>query len=110
MKRLVEFPLEGGGVALVEVDDAAPGKGPGLVSRNDGVAEEAAMTFEKALGRIRPVANALLAQLSSLEAAPETVQVEFGIKLTGKAGAFICESSIEGHCKVTLGWQRQKTG
>jgi hypothetical protein len=107
VKRLIEFPLEDGSSVLVESDEAEA-KGP--VVRGVGprdMAEKAEQTFETALGRIKPVAGAVIARLRDLSDPPEQVGIEFGIKLGAKAGAFITSADAEATFKVTLTWKRE---
>lgn len=106
MKRLVEFPLEDGSIVLIESDEPEA-KGPivrGIGPRE--MAERAEQTFESALGRIKPVAGAVIAKLRDLSDPPEQVEIEFGIKLGAKAGAFITSADAEATFKVTLTWKR----
>lgn len=52
------------------------------------------------------MATALLEEVRSLAESPDEVGVEFGIKLSGTAGAIIASTAIEAHFKVTLNWKR----
>jgi len=108
MKRLVEFPLEGGGSVLVEVestsaDQLIPASLPG------DVATKVAITFESALDKIRPAVGAIISKLRGLVDAPDEVAVEFGIKLSGAAGAIIASANAEANFKVNLTWKRSGT-
>lgn len=106
MGQLVEFPLEGGGSVLVQVDAARTG---GPVTRGLGerrIMEQASQTFEQAIGRLRPVAQALITQLHALADVPDEVQVEFGLELSAEAGAFIAAASTSANFKVSLAWHR----
>lgn len=106
MGQLVEFPLEGGGSVLVQVDGARAG---GQVTRGVGerrVTEQASQTFEQAVGRLRPVAQALITQLRALADVPDEVQVEFGLELSAEAGAFIAAASASANFKVSIAWHR----
>ena len=107
MKHLVEFPLEDGSTVLVESDE--PEKGPvvrGITPHE--LAEKAEQTLETALDKIRPVAAAVIAKLRDLSDAPEQVEVEFGIKLGAKAGAFLASADTEATFKVTMTWKREQ--
>lgn len=100
MTRLVEFPLRQGGTVTVEVDD---GSGPQLAS---AVPDKAKESFEDAAAAIRPVAEAVLGTLEDLK--PDRVTVELGVKFSASAGVIIARTAAEGHCKITLGWERPK--
>jgi hypothetical protein len=106
MSRLVEFPLQDGGAILVQVDEAAAGP----VTRGLGdrrlVTEQAQQSFEQAIARVQPAAQALISRLRALADAPDEVGVEFGLELSAEAGAFIAAASSTANFKVTLSWRR----
>jgi hypothetical protein len=60
VKRLIEFPLEGEGTILVEVDEPEPKGGVVQAGRPGEVAVRASQTFEAALERIKPAAGAII--------------------------------------------------
>jgi hypothetical protein len=107
MRQLVEFPLEGGGTILVEVDEASIG---GPVTRGLGdyrqVPAQAQHTFEDAIARVQPAAQALIGRLRRLADPPDEVGVEFGLELNAEAGAFIASASTTANFKVLLTWRR----
>ena len=112
MKRLVEFPLQEGGTLLVEVDEpegyAETTSRGGVVkaSRPSEVADKAKDTFEDALDKIRPAAQSIIGRLRELHDAPDEIGVEFGIKLSAEAGAFIASAGVEANYKVSLKWTK----
>jgi Trypsin-co-occurring domain 1 len=105
VKRLIEYPLKDGSSVMVEVDEEARG---GVVRRGatSDVAEKATQTFETALERIRPAAVELIAQFRNLREPPQIAVVEFGVKLSAEAGAFIASVATETNFMVTLTWRR----
>lgn len=107
MKRLVEFPLEGGGSAIVEVDEPAP-PGTRPASRAGKVDEEASQTFEASLDRVKPLSAALIGRMRDLAEPPDEIAIQFGVKLSGSLGAIIASASGEANYSVTLKWQRPK--
>lgn len=85
---------------LVEVEEDT--YGVESVSRlSDGVLQ-VGQRLEVALGSVRDAAQATLNTLKTLS--PDTLEVEFGIKLAGEAGAMIAKTSAEGHFTVRLSW------
>jgi len=103
--QLMEFAVGGGQSILVQVEDYAAGP----VTRGIGaqsIAARASQTFEDAIGRVRPAAEAIVAQLTSLASAPDEVGVEFGVALSAEAGAFIAAASTQANFKVSLTWRR----
>jgi len=104
MKRLIEYPLEAGGSILVEVNEDAFGVVP--ASPNDGVVK-ATQTFESALEKVRPVAQAILDKLKTgLSEAPNEIEVEFGLKMSAVAGVVVASATVEANYSVTLKWKR----
>ncbi len=112
MKRLVEFPLQEGGTLLVEVDEperyAETTMRGGVVkaARPGEIADKAQDTFEDALDKIKPAAQAIIDKLRALSDAPDEIGVEFGIKLSAEAGAFIASAGVEANYTVTLTWTK----
>ncbi|WP_229909066.1 CU044_2847 family protein [Streptomyces flavofungini] len=102
MDGLVQFTTEGGAhVVLADVDD--DGSGARLVSRGEGPAL-AARTFEASLGPVRTAAESALRVFRDGDLAPDSVEIEFGVRMTAEAGAVIVKGSGEGHLLVRLSW------
>ena len=94
------LPLgEGGAVVLFEIDET-DSLGPQPVSDE----AKAARSFEEALERVRPAVGRVLETLQDLS--PGAVEVEFGLKLTGQAGAVFAKVATEGHFRVKATWSR----
>ncbi|KMS67134.1 hypothetical protein ACM01_43815 [Streptomyces viridochromogenes] len=101
MDGLMEFETAGGARVVVEgVDDES---GARLVSRGDGP-DRATRTFENALDGVRAAADSALRVFRDGSLKPDTVELEFGVKLTAEAGAVIAKGSTEGHLVVKLSW------
>jgi hypothetical protein len=107
MKRLVEFPLEDGGTTLIEVDEAEPEGGIQRAARSDGLIQHADQTLESALERVKPAAEAILKRLTNLSERPDEIEIEFGLKLTAKAGAVIASGEVEANYTVKLKWAKK---
>ena len=103
MKRLIKFPLQDGGSVIVEVDEPTP-EGVIRAACPGEVVAKAKETLEDALDKIQPAAQAIIAKLRGLPDAPDEIGVEFGIKLSAQAGAFIASAGVEANYKVTLKW------
>lgn len=102
MDQLVEFETEDG--ARVVVEGAAGARtGTRLVSRGDGVVQ-AARTFEGALDGVRAAAEAALRVFRDGSLRPDSVEIEFGVKMSAEAGAIIAKGSAEGQLVVKLSW------
>ncbi len=108
MKRLIEFSLEDGGSIMVEADESALGGGRVRGARAGEITERAKETFETALEKIKPAAATIIAKLRNLGEAPDEIGLEFGIKLSAEAGAFVASTGAEANFKVTLTWKRNE--
>jgi hypothetical protein len=107
---LVEFPLEGGGSVVVEVEER---RAPVGVTRGGGIgtgeiAVRAGETMESALGRIQPAAAAIVERLRGAAEGPDGIEIEFGIKLSAEVGAIVAHTAGEANFKVTLRWSRER--
>ncbi|WP_239310246.1 CU044_2847 family protein [Frankia sp. Cj3] len=103
----VEFPLEDGGVVLVQVTDE-----PGAVVTRGGpggpeTIERAERTFDAALATIRTVAQTVLRQLQPLTRYPDEITVTFGLELTAKSGALLAAAGATAQLQVGLTWRPQ---
>jgi hypothetical protein len=104
MSQLVEFALENGGEVLVQVHDTSTG--PVTRGLDDhAVTRRAQQTFEQAIDRLQPAAQALLGRLRAFGEVPEEVRVEFGIQLNAQAGAVIAAASTTANFTVVLTWR-----
>jgi hypothetical protein len=104
MNPLVAVPLEEGEAILVEVDDT----GDGIVraARPGEVVATLNESFEAALARLQPLAQAIVSRFRDLAERPDEVGVEFGVKLSADAGLVVAHSSGEANFKITLQWRR----
>src|SRR4051812_43529242 len=109
MARLVEFELPDGDMVLVEV--AEPMQVPIVRGMDSGtVAERAQMTFETAVGRIKPAVQGMIGQLHALSEQPDEVTLAFGIDLHADAGAFVAHASADANFSVILTWRHHLPG
>ncbi|MEV0800573.1 CU044_2847 family protein [Kribbella sp. NPDC050281] len=107
----MEYPLDSGGSVLVAVEKTTA---DGVVTRGWGedrpvrVAEQANQTFESAVAKVRPAADALLASLSGLQSKPSEITIEFAIQLTAEAGVCIATLGASANFKIALKWTPPK--
>ncbi|MEU1401894.1 CU044_2847 family protein [Streptomyces sp. NPDC005728] len=103
MNKLMEFTTEDGAVVAVEATDGA--SGTRLVGRGEGgPAAQAARTFEGTLDGVRSAAQSALRVFRDGSLRPDSVELEFGVKLTAEAGAVIAKGAAEGQLVVKLSW------
>ncbi len=106
MKHLVEFPLEDGDSILVEVDEPLSGAIDDRIGISDEIAQKAKQSFESAISKIQPVANAIIAKVRSLNEPADEVEVKFGLKMSAELGAIIASGNAEGNYEITLKWKQ----
>ncbi len=105
MKRIVEFPLENGDSILVEVDQ--PAIIDDRIGLRDELAQKAQQTFESALEKVNPVANAIINKMRSLNQPADEVEVKFGVKMSAELGAVIASGTGEVNYEITLKWKQE---
>jgi hypothetical protein len=108
MKHLVAFPMKNGSTIVVEVDEPESEGGVVRAARPGEIVETAKQTFDDALARIQPAAEAIIGRLRELAEPPDEAAVEFGIKMSASAGAIFAWGSGEANFTVTLTWKRKE--
>ena len=103
MREIREFSVEGQPPVYVEITDDDVATGYTLVSRDVDATQIESM--ERALSTVRPAAEIIMETIDGLTVRPKEVEVNFGIKLSGKVGALIASSTAEGHFNVKLKWE-----
>ncbi len=107
MAELAQFPLNGGGVVVVETDAADSSVRRVMRgSSPEATIATANATFESALQTVRSAAEGILNQLRLLQQPPDEVAVEFGVKMSAEAGAVIAKASTEANFKINLTWKK----
>jgi hypothetical protein len=104
--ELIRVPLENGGWIIAEVDKLdIPGDEVVLAAAGPGKAvAELPGKLEAGLRAIRPVVAELVEALKG--SGPETISVEFGVKIGGEAGVILARGTAEVNFKVALEWKR----
>ncbi|MFP3991181.1 CU044_2847 family protein [Streptomyces sp. E11-3] len=96
----MEFKTDDGVVFAVEPADND--SGARLVGRNGG--DRTPRAFTDSLDGVRAAAESALRVFRDGSLNPDSVEIEFGVKLTAEAGALIAKSALEGHLVVKLAW------
>ncbi|GAB5449352.1 CU044_2847 family protein [Gymnodinialimonas sp.] len=96
-----------GGIVRVETD-ASASHGPVAVGRGGEMVNQATKGFSEALSGIRPIAEGIVMQTSTLSSAPTKIEASFGIKLSGELGAILAKTTAEANVQVTLTWSAEK--
>jgi hypothetical protein len=66
--------------------------------------EKSSAALDSAAGAIRGMARKFGDQLTTLPVRPREAELEFGVKLTAEAGAFVAKAGGEGTIVVRLKW------
>ncbi|RKR19639.1 CU044_2847 family protein [Arthrobacter oryzae] len=101
MTEILRYEV-GAGTVLVEVEDNS--FGVERPSRNEQGILEAGRRLEDALSAVRPAASAAAEVMKELGA--EHLEIQFGVKLAGDAGAIIARTSAEGHFIVRMSFTK----
>ncbi|MEU4116467.1 CU044_2847 family protein [Kitasatospora sp. NPDC028055] len=104
MDELVEFKTDSGAFIVVAVEEDNS-SGARRVGRADDVVRQAKQTFDGALESIHTAAESALRVFRDGSLKPDTVEIEFGVKLSAEAGAVIAKTAVEGHLVVKLSWK-----
>ena len=75
------------------------------VSRVQDVIIESAISLKDSLSIIRPLAEAVIAQVTGLANRADEVQVEFFLELGGKGRFVVAEAHATASVTVTLTWK-----
>jgi hypothetical protein len=101
MPELVRFPLEDGGWAVAQLDDAT---GVMRAARGADGIFTAGTTFDAVMAQIRGVADTALRGLRDSLAKPDEIEIEFGVALNAQAGAVM--GNLGAHLQVRLSWKK----
>ena len=105
--ELLRFSTKEGADVVFAVPDTDPGVR--LVARGPDDLIPGPVDMESALDTVRTTAEVVIDRLTSLERAPDEVEVEFGIQMNAKIGAVIASTEAQGHLRVTIKWQAKST-
>lgn len=97
MTEIMRYEV-GSGTVLVEVDEGS--FGVDRPARNELGILDAGRRLEDALAAVRPAARAAAEVMREL--APEHLELQFGVKLAGDAGAIIARNCSEAHFTVKM--------
>ncbi|WP_333748469.1 CU044_2847 family protein [Streptomyces sp. IBSBF 2394] len=105
MGDVVSFALPDGGRVLVEpVDEDVYGLQEISVNGST-VVRRAQEGLGDALDGIRRMAAEAHSRMTSLTVAPKRLELEFGVKLSGEAGAVVAKATGEAHLIVRAVWE-----
>ena len=103
--RLIEYELDDGKTILVEVAEPVLG-GLAPVCRTTATIVKAQSTLSEAVGKVRPIAESIINNLSSVTTRPDEISVEFGLKLSSNAGAVLATVGMECNYVIKMTWKK----
>jgi Trypsin-co-occurring domain 1 len=106
MTELIRVPLGDGEYLVAEVDKLdIPGDEVVLAAPEPGrAAAQLTGKLEAGLRAIRPAVAELVEALKG--SGPETISVEFGVKIGGETGVILAKGTADVNFKVALEWKR----
>jgi hypothetical protein len=106
MTELVRIPLQSGEYIIAEVDKVdIPGDDVVLAAPEPGKAiAEVRNKLEVGLRSIRPAVTELVDALKG--SGPDSIGVEFGVKVGGETGVILAKGTAEVNFKVVMEWKR----
>lgn len=113
MKRLVEFDTPDGPIwaEVDEPDTLDIRSSTGITVRGDSdepttqAINKANFTFNDAIGKVRPIAEAFIHMVTGLTEPPSEMEVEFSLKLSAKAGVIVTSAGLDANYTVRLTWK-----
>ncbi len=110
MSQTVPFRVSSGGEVRIEVSDDGVVRRAGTRSLDTLSEALAEPSLSQALENVRAAADDAVRTLSAMAAQPATIELAFGIKITGEASAFIAKAGAEAQFHVKVIWERPSGG
>jgi hypothetical protein len=105
---------DGDATILVETAEGVQQSSRGMGAAGIGdraktyIVKQADETFTHVMSIISYSSNTLLAEINKIHERPETVEIEFGVKVTGEGKAMLASGKIEANYTVKLSWNKSK--
>ncbi len=108
MKNLLEFKLDNGESAFIEIEESETHvRQRGSLGRDDEENLLAERTFSQAVSSIAPMGNTLLNSLKNINT-PDEINLEFGLTFNAKAGVVFTSVGSAASFKVSITWKNSK--
>lgn len=111
MASYVKFELEDGTIVYVESTEAPKGaSGFPLTGREDHLAGQAAVSFEKSIQSVRKMASVMMQEMrAGFDQPPDDIQVNFGLKASADIGSLVVSrGGGESNYNIMLRWSKEK--
>jgi hypothetical protein len=103
MKKLLEFKLDNGDSAFMQIEDTETNDRGNRDRDSQTQPTTVQRSFTEAIRCISPVANNLLSSLRNIES-PDEIKLEFGFN--AKAGVVFTSAESEASFKVGITWKK----
>jgi Trypsin-co-occurring domain 1 len=109
MTELLEFRSGHEDVVLVEVENssrASVTRG----GRASAAVVEATESLDHVVGRLGPVIKGMVSELRSAADWPDSVEVEFSVRISADSNVVIAKAGGEANFRINLKWSRNGAG
>lgn len=103
----MDVPIEGGSPVRVEVEAPEGGLVPAAAD-DDTQVGRLSESLDKAMDRIRPMAEVITGKLAGMAVRPDSVTAEFGMKFSVDAGVIVARTASEAQISVKLTWGKEE--
>ena len=110
-RAYLKFNMKDNNGLVFEVDDdsvpsATGSETAGLLSNKKTIVSEAPNTFEDALVSVKGCINTLLSQVNDLKKKPDSIEINFGIKVIGEIGIFaVTKLKSDANIDLKISWK-----
>ena len=108
MTHYIETQTGEGSSVRIEVEDTSkPATGFAHRSTATNVSgDNAQQAYQQVLQTIRGCANGIIGAIQDLQTQPNTVAVDFAIKVDAEAGAMVAKTREDAQFRVSLSWKQ----
>ncbi|MBS4096279.1 MAG: hypothetical protein KGZ83_05510 [Sulfuricella sp.] len=104
MTKTNALKLPDGTTILVEVEEI-PMNAMATTRGAPAPTQQITRELSEVLPAVRGIASSLLESLEGLARKPDTVSVEFGLKIGGEVGVILTKGTAEANFKLSLSWK-----
>ena len=110
MTHYIETQTGEGSSVRIEVEDTSkPATGFAHQSTSTNVSgDNAEEAYQQVLQTIRGCADGIIGTIQDLQTQPDTVAVDFAIKVDAEAGAMVAKTREDAQFRVSLSWKQSE--
>ena len=107
--RYYEFSLDEKSKVIVETEEPVA-RGGSAVAAKGQLVEDTRKTFAETVAKIPAIINPIREQIAKSVSSADSVQIEFGLKLSGEFGIIVAKSQAEANFKISFVWKGADAG